>query len=120
MNTMTAIGRPIINGVISRPTPTSAKATSPAARSPRHRVSSTLSPAKPSSAGSRVTDATTVTATVVAALTARPYTYPRPISTMPSREITTVAPAKTADRPAVSIAIRIDSRIGCPSWSCSR
>jgi hypothetical protein len=39
---------------------------------------------------------------------------------MPSREMTTVPPAKTTDRPAVSLAVRIDSRIVCPLWSCPR
>jgi hypothetical protein len=78
------------------------------------------SPAKPSSAGRRVTEATTVTATVAAALTASPWTKVTPMRSMPRSEITTVAPAKTTERPAVSPAMSIDSRTVCPAWSCSR
>lgn len=43
---------------------------------PRHRVTSTRAPAKPSRAGSNVTGATMVTATTLAAPTARPVTNP--------------------------------------------
>ena len=49
-----------------------ARATRSAAISPRHRVTSTRSPAKPRSAGSSVSDETAVTATTVAAAAARP------------------------------------------------
>ena len=38
----------------------------------------------------------------------------------PSSEITTVRPANTTDRPAVSMAMATDSRDVCPAWSCSR
>ena len=62
------------SGVIFRPMPTSATATRPAAMRPRQRVRSIRSPAKPSSAGSSVSDARTVTATTEAAPTARPWT----------------------------------------------
>ena len=54
-----------------RPAPRRAR---PAAIRPRQRVSSMRSPAKPSSAGSSVSDASTVTATTAAAPTARPWT----------------------------------------------
>jgi hypothetical protein len=83
-------------------------------------VRSTLPPAKPSRAGSSVNEASTVTATVAAALTAMPCTKPTPISSMPSREMTTVMPAKSTERPAVSMAIWMDSRTSWPVWSCSR
>jgi hypothetical protein len=79
-----------------------------------------LSPAKPTSAGSSVTEAATVTATVMAAVIARPRTKPTLMTSMPSTEMTTVMPAKTTERPAVSSAIPIDSRIVWPVWSCSR
>ena len=35
---------------------------------------------------------------------------PMPMRSIPRSEITTVAPAKTTERPAVSIAMAIDSR----------
>ena len=35
---------------------------------------------------------------------------PMPISSMPSSEMTTVAPANTTERPAVSMAMPTDSR----------
>ena len=79
-----------------------------------------LSPAKPRSAGSSVIDATTVTATVSEAVMPRPPTNPMPMSSMPSSEITTVTPANTTERPAVSMAIATDSRPSWPAWSCSR
>ena len=74
MSTMTARGSPTVSGASLRPKPTRATATSPAAMRPRQRVRSTCSPAKPSSAGSNVSDAATVTATTAAAPTARPCT----------------------------------------------
>jgi hypothetical protein len=43
-----------------------------------------------------------------------------PMSIMLSSEITTVQPAKTTDRPAVSMAVVTDSRTVWPAWSCSR
>ena len=120
MSTITASGRPMMSGVMFSPTPTSAIATRPAAIRPRHRVSSTRSPAKPSNAGSNVSDAATVTATTDAAPTARPVTNVTPMTSMPSSEITTVNPANRTDRPAVSMAIVTDSRTVWPAWSCSR
>ena len=77
--------------------------------SPRQRVTSTRSPANPRSAGSRVSDATTVVATTSAAEMARPETNETPMTSIPRNEITTVAPAKVTARPAVSIAMAIDS-----------
>ncbi len=87
---------------------------------PRQRVISTRWPAKPSSAGSRVRDATTVTATTVAAPTARPPTKLTCMVSMPIREITTVVPAKVTARPAVSRAIDTDSSMVWPLRTFSR
>ena len=108
------------SGAIPRPTPTSASATNPAAIRPRHFVRSMLRPANPSSAGSRVIDASTVNRTVSDAVTPRPPTNPMPMKSMPNSEMTTVAPANTTERPAVSIAMPIDSRMSWPACSCSR
>ena len=77
------------------PTPTRPSATSSAAMSPRQRVFSIFWPAKPSSAGSSVSDAKTVAATTAAAPTERPWTNLTPMSSRPSSEITTVMPAKS-------------------------
>ena len=68
----------------------------------RHRF--TLCPAKPSSAGSRVTAASTATATASDDPRANPLRNDRPMSNMPSSEMTTVHPANTTARPAVLIA----------------
>ena len=61
-----------------------------------------------------------MTATVSDAVMPSPPTKPMPMSSMPSSEITTVAPANTTERPAVSMAMPIDSRTSCPACSCSR
>ena len=74
-----------ISAGISSPAPTRATATNPAATSPRHFVRSMLSPAKPSSAGSSVIDAATVTATVTDAVMPSPPTKPMPMSSMPEQ-----------------------------------
>ena len=59
-------------------------------------------------------------ATTAAAATARPCTNVTPMTSMPSSEMTTVNPAKSTERPAVSMAIWTDSRTVWPAWSCSR
>ncbi len=84
---------------VNRPT-----ATSPAATTPRTRDSSTRWPTRPSRAGSRVTEASMVTATVEAAPMPSPEMNLRPMSSMPRSDTTTVRPAKTTARPAVSMA----------------
>jgi len=61
-----------------------------------------------------------VTNTTDAAPTARPVTKLTPMISRPRREMTTVVPAKSTDRPAVSRAMATDSGTGCPRWSCSR
>ncbi len=71
-------------------------------------------------AGSRVSDATMVTATTVAAPMPRPWMKLTPISSMPSSEITTVSPAKVTARPDVSSEMATDSSTVWPRWSCSR
>ena len=63
-----------------------------------------LRPVKPSSAGTNVTDATIITSTVAAAPAPRPRMKSTPIRKSPQSEITTVAPAKSTARPAVSMA----------------
>ena len=82
----------------------------PAATRPRHLVRSMLSPEKPRRAGSNVMEASTVAATVRLAVTPSPLMNPIPMRNIPKSEITTVAPANTTERPAVSIAMPIDSR----------
>ncbi len=103
-----------------RPTPSSAIDTSPAAISPRQRATSTLRWAKPSSAGSRVTEAIIVTSTVTAAPVARPLMNDRPMMNMPSSEITTVTPANMTARPAVSSATTVDCSGSRPAFRPSR
>ena len=63
-----------------------------------------LRPANPSSAGSRVSAASITASTVTTAEKATPGTYGWFIVNIPSREMTTVIPANTTDRPAVAIA----------------
>ncbi len=105
MRTSTAAPAPArARGWIPRPRPSRASEANPAATRPRQRVTSMRSPANPSRAGRRVTEATIVAATVTEAAMPRPEMNARPISSMPSRETTTVMPAKTTARPAVSIA----------------
>ena len=90
------------------------------ATTPRQRVSSIRWPANPSSAGSSVSEATTVMATTTAALTARPWMKLMPITTMPRNDTTTVTPAKATARPAVSIAMDVASSGVWPWWRFSR
>ncbi len=120
MSVMMASGKPTSSGEIFRPAPNRAMARKPAAMMPRHRVTSTRCWAKPSSAGSRVIDATIVTATVVAAPMPRPDTNCNPMSSMPSSDTTTVRPANTTARPAVSIALTVASWNDCPARRFSR
>lgn len=87
---------------------------------PRQRVTSIRCPAKPSNAGNRVIDAIIVIATVVAAPIPRPEMNSRPINNMPSNEITTVTPANTTARPAVSIALTVASSNDWPFFRFSR
>ena len=67
-----------------------------------------------------MTEATTVAATVKDAVMPRPLMKPIPMSNMPRSEITTVVPANTTERPAVSMATTTDSRTVWPRCSCSR
>ena len=57
-----------------------------------------------------MSEATIVTATTSAAPRARPVTKATPMTSMPSSEITTVVPANSTERPAVSMAMTTDSR----------
>ena len=63
-----------------------------------------LRPTNPKTAGSKVTAASIVMRTPSAMPTARPRTAGTLISSMPRTAMTTVVPAKTTDRPAVSAA----------------
>ena len=120
-STTTATGNvTTISAGIPSPTPTKATATSRAAISPRRLVSSTRSPAKPSRAGSRVSEASSVNATTTAMPIAMPETKPNCMISMPSSEMTTVEPANTTARPAVFIAISVDCSMLCPVCRFSR
>jgi hypothetical protein len=88
--------------------------------SPPQRVTSTRSPAKPSRAGSSVSDATIVTATTVAAPIASPVMKLICMMSMPSSEMTTVVPAKDTARPAVSMATTVDCSVPMPLCRFSR
>ncbi len=109
-----------IRAGIPSPTPIKATAISPAAISPRRRVSSIRSPANPNKAGSRVSDANRVNATTTAMPIAIPEMKPSCMTSMPSSEMTTVDPANTTARPAVSIAISVDCSMLCPLCRFSR
>ena len=117
---ITAIGAPTRSGWMPRPTPSSAMATNPAARMPRQRVTSILCWANPRNAGSSVTDAIIVINTVMAAPVARPLMNARPMMYMPSSEMTTVNPANTTARPAVSRAVTVASSGDWPVLRPSR
>jgi hypothetical protein len=77
-------------------------------------------PTKPMTAGRRVTDASIVTSTVAAPPIATPSTNAKPISRMPSREMTTVVPANRTARPAVTNAARFAVSGSSPDWRCWR
>ena len=64
--------------------------------------------------------ATRVTATVTAAAMPRPDTKLNPMSNMPISDTTTVMPAKTTARPAVSIAPTVASSGEKPARVISR
>ena len=77
-------------------------------------------PTMASNAGSKVTDATIMTATPIAIPTASPFTKDKPIASKPRSATMTVIPAKTTARPEVSIASMMDSSTVNPSCSASR
>ena len=77
----------------------------PAASRRRCRRLSTRIPNTPSSAGSRVTAASTVNTTVSAEATARPFRKLTPRTRMPSSAMHTVLPANRTARPEVSMAL---------------
>ena len=74
-----------------------------------------LRPAKPRTAGRRVTAAVMVTSTARTTVKANPFMAGWPISRMPSIETITVRPANSTARPAVAIAVEVASRGCCPS-----
>ena len=67
------------------------------------------SPAYPNKAGSNVSEANSVSATTRAIPIAMPETKLSCMISIPSSEITTVEPAKTTARPAVFIAMSVES-----------
>ena len=74
-----------------------------------------LRPAKPSRAGSSVSEAIIVTSTASDAVKANPFSEGRPTSRMPSIETITMRPANTTARPAVAIALNVARRGSWPS-----
>jgi hypothetical protein len=86
----------------------------PAAVRRRSRRLSVRIPRMPSRAGSRVIAASTVATTVVAEAMAMPFRKLMPSTSMPSRAITTVAPANSTARPEVSIALTTESSTVMP------
>ncbi len=77
-------------------------------------------PVKPSSAGSSVSDPSTVIATVAAAATATPFISDWRSTSRPIIPITTVVPATSTDRPAVRIAMAVASSDVRPARRPSR
>ena len=92
----------------------------PTDRSAARDVLSMRAPTQPNSAGSRVSEAITISSTPTAEATATPVTNLRPISDRPSRAMITVVPAKITARPLVSRASAIESSTVDPAWSASR
>lgn len=118
--TTRASGTPSSRRGMPSPAPSSARETQAAATRPRQRVISTFSRAKPSRAGSSVVEAIIVTPTVIAAARPIPATNSRPISRSPSSDTTTVMPAKTTARPAVSMAAMVATSGSWSRWRYSR
>ena len=114
--TTKAAGKPTSNRRNPNPAPKSAMATRPAIAMPRHRVTSMRSPSSDSTAGSSVIELMTTMATVTEAAKPTPAMNFTPINASPSNEMTTVMPAKTTERPAVSSATTAADSASCP-WS---
>ena len=74
----------------------------------------------PRSAGSKVTDASIMTSTPIAAPVASPRTNDKPMMYKPSSEIMTVTPAKRTARPLVSTASTTASSTDIPACRPSR
>ena len=79
-----------------------------------------LPPMKPSMAGSRVSAASMVMTTPAAAAIPRERLTSRPTTSRPRTETTTVVPANSTARPAVSMAVTTASTGSCPAASASR
>ena len=119
-STTTASGMATSSSLKPVPNPSSATPISAEAATPRTRVVPTRSPRRPMAAGSSVTDPAITRATVVAAARPSPATNGRPMSSRPSSDTTTVAPAKITDRPAESRAAAVASSGVRPRPSHSR
>ncbi|MGX1472335.1 UNVERIFIED_CONTAM: hypothetical protein RKD50_001143 [Streptomyces canus] len=74
----------------------------------------------PSSAGSKVMAARTVSTTVTAAPMAMPLMMPTFRVSMPSSATTTVSPANTTARPEVLSALAVDSATPMPAFRWAR
>ena len=98
-------------------TPTTAM---PTAISAARDVLSILVPTQPSSAGSSVNEARTISSTPSAEATATPWTKLSPMSIRPSSEMMTVVPANSTARPLVSIDSTTDSSTSRPRPKPSR
>ena len=108
-STITAMGRATSSALKPVPNPSSATPISAEAITPRSRVVVIRSPRRPMAAGSSVTDPAMTNPTVVAAARPSPATKGRPMSSSPSSDTTTVAPAKITARPAESRAAAVAS-----------
>lgn len=77
-------------------------------------------PARPSRAGSKVIEAMTVKTTAMAEPMPMPRMKPSPMTNMSRTEMTTVMPAKSTARPAVSRAWPAAASGSIPLWRSSR
>ena len=77
-------------------------------------------PTQPRSAGSRVSDPSTIMSTPIDEAIATPCTKSRPMRHRPSSEMITVAPANSTARPLVSIDSATESSTSRPSRNPSR
>ena len=84
------------------------------------RLGVSRAPAKPSSAGSRVTATATAMPTVPAAPKSHHGQERQPDHARPDRAMITVRPAKTTAEPAVAVAFAADSEGDIPPASCER
>jgi hypothetical protein len=84
------------------------------------RSRSTLGPRYESSAGSRLIAASITTRTAIAAESATPYMYDKPVRKRPRTAMTTVRPAMITLRPAVVTASTIASWRSLPSFIAER
>jgi hypothetical protein len=87
---------------------------------PGRRTESMRWPAKPISAGRRVSDPAAMIATVMAHIRPMLVTSGMPAMARPMMAITTVMPAKSTAEPDVAMARPAASSTDCPCVRCSR